>query len=307
VIAAVVVLAGGLAVYLMRNGGDDTKTKNGSNEQNPIVAIDAGPDQIAMADAVAEDITPDTSTGVAPVGDDVIKQLRFQCKQAIDAKRWPDLITCAESLKVHDQATGEKYYKQAHDEERYEAQMRKLAEALKTKDYKAAKAAFDAIGEDSVYRKDAKGQWDKLEDQGTAEVAAMLRSARRPDCKAYNDNLRKAKDDFPPTIISKAIKEVGCTPKAENPPPEKCDYDELFGKGQEAFSTNSWQAALQAYEAAYRCKPDSQALKLTVAAACRAKNIGKARTYWNKMTQGMRDQVLSICVGAGVTADQLKP
>jgi pSer/pThr/pTyr-binding forkhead associated (FHA) protein len=307
VIAAVVVLAGGLAVYLMRNGGDDTKTKKGSNDENPIVAIDAGPDQVAMADAVAEDITPDTSTGVAPVGDDVIKQLNFQCKQAVDAKRWDDLLTCSDSLKAHDKPASEKYYKQAHAELSNRTQADKLAAAAKTRDYKAAKTAFDAIGEDSVYRKDAKGQWDKLEDDGTTTVAAMLRNAKKPDCKAYNDSLRKAKDDFPPTIISKAVKEVGCTPKAENPPPEKCNYDELFGKGQEAFSTNSWQAALQAYEAAYRCKPDSQALKLTVAAACRAKNIGKARTYWNKMTQGMRDQVLSICVGAGVTADQLKP
>lgn len=312
VIAAIVVLAGGLAVFLMRNGGDDNKTKkSGSNDE--VVVIDAGDKvvQTTVVDAKDEEIeiTPDTSAGSVnpPPGDDVIKQLNLQCKQALEAKRWDDLITCSENLKTHDKVAGDKYYKQAHEELNNRLQFDKLATAVKAKSFKPAKQALDAIGEDSVYRKDAESLWKPLEKEGVTTVAAMLRSARRPDCKAYNDNLRSAKDDFPPSVVTLAVKEVGCTPKAENPPPEKCNFDELFAKGQDAYGSNNFSAALTGYEAAYRCRPDAQALKLSFAAACRAKNLGKAKQFWGKMSQNMRDQVLSICVSAGFTADQLKP
>jgi hypothetical protein len=90
-----------------------------------------------------------------------------------------------------------------------------------------------------------------------------------------------------------------------SPPKTVCDYDELFGKGQEAFSTNNWSAAFVAYEAAYKCKADAQALKLTVASACRTKNLTNSRLYWAKLTQSQKEQVGSICTGAGITLDEL--
>jgi hypothetical protein len=84
-----------------------------------------------------------------------------------------------------------------------------------------------------------------------------------------------------------------------------CDFDALFARGQEAFSTSAWSEALVAYDAAYKCRPDAQALQLVFAAACRAKNVPKAKLYWAKLNQSRRDQLATLCVAAGITVETL--
>jgi hypothetical protein len=40
-------------------------------------------------------------------------------------------------------------------------------------------------------------------------------------------------------------------------------------------------------------------------AACKGKNAGRAKAYWKKFSQKMKDDVQTICMNAGISVDQL--
>ena len=84
------------------------------------------------------------------------------------------------------------------------------------------------------------------------------------------------------------------------------DIEKLDTRGKEAFSGGRAAEALAAFEISYACKPSEMTAKLVVASACKAKHIGKARSYWKKLTQGSRDQVAALCGANGFFVDDLE-
>jgi hypothetical protein len=171
----------------------------------------------------------------------------------------------------------------------YDALFTKGQEAFSTNNWSAAFAAYEA-----AYKCKADAQALEL------TVASACRTKNLTNSRLYWSKLTQSQKDQVGGICLGA----GITLDELNAP--SCDYDELFSKGQDAFSTNQWSQALASYEAAYQCRADQQALKLAIASACRARNVPKARTYWAKLSQAGQDQVLSICVAVGITAEQLE-
>jgi hypothetical protein len=79
----------------------------------------------------------------------------------------------------------------------------------------------------------------------------------------------------------------------------------MFAKGRELYGNGDNSGALSLFEAAYKCQPNGNTLKLMFAAACRAGAVGKAKLIWKKLSSATKDATLSICVGAGITLDVL--
>jgi hypothetical protein len=49
----------------------------------------------------------------------------------------------------------------------------------------------------------------------------------------------------------------------------------------------------------------AQITKLGFLAACKAKNADKARKFWKRLTSSEQTGYVAICVGQGITRDQL--
>jgi pSer/pThr/pTyr-binding forkhead associated (FHA) protein len=315
-LAVAVVVA--IVLFVVMKGGNEKKTKNGSNdmvaEADAGTAVAMGPDSTAAVD----EIDAGTS-GVAPIDTNDATSLR--CREAADKRQWANLIACAEELRKADKDKGDALYKIGHDEQRAEVIFRDFEKAVTTeKSIKKAKEKLDAISAESVYKKDAQAKYDKMHGDAIAELTGRANRAKK-DCKDYNTLMRQeASSGTPKDIIDEVKDKVTCTtvaakdpppkdPPPKDPPPkdppEKCNAEELIAKGREAFTGARYSDALTAYDAAYRCKSDANTMKLVFASACRAGAVGKAKSLWKKMPQAMKDATLSFCVGAGITVEKL--
>ncbi len=74
-----------------------------------------------------------------------------------------------------------------------------------------------------------------------------------------------------------------------------CDADALAAKGQDHLQTGMDAAALAAFEASMKCRPDEGLLRLAFMAACRSKNEVKAKYYWSKVPPATSDGLRAIC------------
>jgi hypothetical protein len=92
---------------------------------------------------------------------------------------------------------------------------------------------------------------------------------------------------------------------AESPPPKDCDPVKPKQEGLEAFARHQNKDALASFEKAYMCKSDANTLKLMFASACKLKDLAKARSYWKRLPQSMKDTLIQFCVREGITSDQL--
>jgi len=72
-----------------------------------------------------------------------------------------------------------------------------------------------------------------------------------------------------------------------------CDaYEQV---GQERLASGQPWEALADFEAANACGPSLKRLKLTVLAACRARNEGKAKKYFARLPDRDKQQMAQIC------------
>jgi hypothetical protein len=77
--------------------------------------------------------------------------------------------------------------------------------------------------------------------------------------------------------------------------PEKCDADALRDKGQDHLESGMDAAALAAFEASMKCRPDAGLLRLAFMAACRSKNAAKAKYYFPKLPAATTTGIVQIC------------
>ena len=82
-----------------------------------------------------------------------------------------------------------------------------------------------------------------------------------------------------------------------------CDAAKLKAKGDDHFQAGMDAAALAAYEAALRCKPDPAVIKLAYMAACRSKNERKAKAYFGKLPAAERSALAQVCIRNGISPD----
>ena len=300
VAVGVIALSSSIAFLVMR--GDRVAARSTAK----VVA-----DASIEVDAAAVVTAPDAPPVIEAPADDVVSRLRLVCAEANDAKRWPDLVACAEQLREHDAETGDRLWKLAHAEQRAEAQRRSLDAAIAERRVKAARTALDAITRDSVYWKDAEADYARLAADTMNELVVQARRASAPGCKAYDKLVARWQQTFPRELVEQVRREAPCdggVAKAPEPavdPAKACDFEDLLAKGQEQFSANNNAAALVHYEAAYKCGGGADALKFVFASACKAKNTAKAKVYWKRLSKNMKDSLISFCVSNGISIDVL--
>ncbi len=79
------------------------------------------------------------------------------------------------------------------------------------------------------------------------------------------------------------------------------DADALRQKGEDHLQTGMDAAALAAFEASMKCRPDGALMRFAFMAACRSKNAGKAKYYYPKLPAATTTGIVQICVRNGIT------
>jgi hypothetical protein len=165
-------------------------------------------------------------------------------------------------------------------------------------DLNAARSAFDAIGDDSVYKTDAKEAFLPAESQLVDDYEERAKSAaNEKDCK----QVRKIVTEARKLGVEAKAKAVKCTepeastkpggnnvatmrtmpPPPPTTPPPSCNAQALQAEGVKQLDTDP-NAALATFETAYGCNPTLQLAGLAFLAACRSKNAEKAKFYVNR-------------------------
>jgi len=339
-IALGVLLLGGIGVYFaMKGSGSKTETvnngsgsgtnsviENGSGSdtkvavQDPVVPEDAATVAVVEIDAATAAVTPNPNNTTTNASDDV----KIECLKLAADKKWPDVVTCTDRLATSDPATSKSLRAKAVMENKADTAQRKVTDALKEKKYVTAKAELDKIPADSVYRTDAKAAYDSAVADAATDVAEQARAlAADRKCTEFDRLVAKAGREG--TDIK--LGNTRCKPDAvavknppnptngnptgkdpnngsgtvQTPPPAACDADALRDKGQDHLQTGMDAAALAAFEASMKCRPDAGLLRLAFMAACRSKNASKAKYYYPKLPTATTTGIVQICVRNGIT------
>ena len=214
------------------------------------------------ADPAVVTVVPADAAAVAPDAAVVVPvvvaldDVKIDCLKLAADKRWADLVSCTDRLASADPETARSLRAKAVLENKAETAAKRLADAIGAKQLKLAKAELDKIPNDSVYRAVAVSRY----------AAAAPEPARTP------------------TVVAK--------------PPDTsggCDADALRDKGQDHLQSGMDAAALAAFEASMKCRPDAGLLRLAFIAACRSKNAAKAKYYYPKLPTATTTGIVQIC------------
>ena len=260
--AGVIVLGVLLGIVCTRTGGS-------SDQQTAAVPSPPPPADAAAVVAVAPDAAvaiPTVTTPDAALAPPTVDDVRIECLKLAADKKWPDLVVCTDRLAATDPSMAKSLRAKAVMENKADTSARKVTAALAESKLATAKAELDTIPNDSVYHSETKAAYDAAAD------AARPREANR--------NTRSS------VTVAK-------TP--DQPPPVACDADALRDKGQDHLQTGMDAAALAAFEASMKCRPDAGLLRLAFMAACRSRNVAKARYYYPRLPTATTAGIVQIC------------
>jgi hypothetical protein len=88
--------------------------------------------------------------------------------------------------------------------------------------------------------------------------------------------------------------------ETERPATPACDADALRQKGEDHLQTGMDAAALAAFEASMKCRPDAALMRFAFMAACRSKNAAKAKAYFPRLPPGTTTGIAAICTRNGI-------
>jgi hypothetical protein len=126
--------------------------------------------------------------------------------------------------------------------------------ALRDGALKRAKAEIDQVWSGSAGYASVKRAYDTVEAQEIGALATQLKGVKDATCEAYNRLLATHRALDPPRIAVEAAGRVEC--KAS----PKCNADALEARARALFNQNRYTFALEAYDAAYACKPAQKLL-----------------------------------------------
>ncbi|MDX2090299.1 MAG: FHA domain-containing protein [Kofleriaceae bacterium] len=330
VILGVVVL-GGIGAFMVMKGGDDKpkveagKDPGSTNEtggttggSNAVVANNNNTtnNNSGGSNEVVAPPAPDAAPAVA-TNNTVESDVKLECLRFKADKNWTGLEDCTNRLSATDAATAKSLRATAISENKAETTLRNLKDALKRSDIKSARNAFNGIPDDSVYKQEAKELFLPAESELTRiyEDKAKTAAAEK-NCKQVEKIVAEARK----LGVDAQAKLVKCTEAVASskpngtgsgsgntttnggsttPPPSGCDAAALQAKGEDLLQTGMDAAALSQLEAAYRCKPEANLLRLSFLAACRSKNAAKAKLYYSKIPNAPTS-ITQICVRNGI-------
>jgi hypothetical protein len=199
--------------------------------------------------------------------------------------------------------------------------MASLDSALSAKNFKSAHSELEKIGKDSVYRNDAKARYEEViaplekDAYDRAKSAAADKNCKLVDkiqrdanAKGTGDRAASVKCDSgttvavkPPNTTNGSGSGSAQTTVKPNPPASDCDAAALKAKGDDHLQTGMDAAALAAFEASMKCKPDGSLVRLAFMAACRSRNAPKAKIYYGKMPRNDATAgIAQICIRNGI-------
>jgi pSer/pThr/pTyr-binding forkhead associated (FHA) protein len=318
------VLAGGGAAFFILGkkdtGGGKTEgsgteivgTQPGSNTETPTGSGEAsGVAMVQPADAAV--VTPDDEGG----------RIKVECLQDITDKKWGDATNCAERLSQYDAPKAKELKAKAAQELTNEMTVGKVDQAVRDQDLTVAKKQLKEIEPDSVYRKDAEKKVDDLQAKIVGEFTQKAEAANKAKrCADVDKLISQARGAYGASVADE-LTQYKCTVVAEHPvehpvehphqgsatasPPASCDGQELMDKGSSYIGAGQYAAAISSLEQASTCKGanTAQITKLGFLAACKAKNLEKARKFWKRLTSNEQTGYIAICVGQGITRDKL--
>ncbi|MFT3694789.1 MAG: FHA domain-containing protein [Kofleriaceae bacterium] len=336
IVLAIVVIGAVGAFFAFKGGGG-----GGTNGSNNNVGSGSGSDgtQIAMVGSgsngsgIVPDLTPDAAVAVASTDDCATR--------AIQEKRWDNLNDCTDS----DPAKVKAWKDQAHAEQKNKNTFEELGSQLKNGAWANAKKQLDAVPPNSVYRKDAEDLWNTAADKNKEKWKNTVASATGDDrCKTIDLAIKQA--DKEGSEFGDAIRNQKCATQqvAVRPPPPPpddctkdmkndsaackkqfcathgdaakcqpvvatapCDPTAQVDAGTAAEGRGDHLGALQSYESALKCKPDSHTTQLAFMAACNGSNVPGARRHWKHLTQEAKNRLITMCLRAHIdqaTLDQ---
>jgi serine/threonine protein kinase len=273
-----------LVVFVVMRRGSKPLTPPPPKPVPVVVVVDAGIDA-----AVVVVIVPDAA--------EIDDRLLGQCFAERDARRWSELIACAERLRPVDKLAGDDLYRQGHAELQAEATLRALTTAMRDGSMKRARMELDVISEDSVYRLEATKLYADAASQAVDRLAARLRQTK--SCKEHEKLLTSFAKAVPADIVNTAATAAPCNTSPQ--PLQECNADVLMERGSDALASQDAPAATKYFEAAYKCRPSIDAFKRVALMACKTKNILRVQALFKKTADvNLRDFIKSTCANNGV-------
>ncbi|HET9625941.1 MAG TPA: FHA domain-containing protein [Kofleriaceae bacterium] len=167
VIAAVLVVAAGLVVYMMRSGGDKpskegTATPGSASGATDVAAAPPTPDAaVDEANGAAHPAVATTDHAVSPDGQAGKKH--NECVELRAAKKWQDLLDCGKALTQLGGAKGDEFQKVAQAETKNERVAHDINTKIGNGALRDAQAALKAFPSDSVYFHDLNESFEKAD------------------------------------------------------------------------------------------------------------------------------------------------
>jgi pSer/pThr/pTyr-binding forkhead associated (FHA) protein/tetratricopeptide (TPR) repeat protein len=328
----VLLVAGGTAAFFILNKKDTSAGKSeGSGSNVEVVGTQPGSGSAenggsGEASGVAMVQTPDAAV-VSP--DDEGGRIKVECLQDITDKKWTDATSCAERLAQYDAPKAKELKTKAAQEMANEITVGKLDQAIRDQDFTQATRYLKDIEADSVYRKDSQQKVDDLKNKLVGELKQRAEAANRAKrCDDVDKLISQARQSYGAAVADE-LAQYKCTVVATNPggndhpggdhgshsgsatntppPPASCDGQELMDKGSSYIGAGQYAAAIAALKQASTCKGANMAqiTKLGFLASCKAKDVDNARRFWKRLTSNEQTGYVAICVGQGITRDQL--
>jgi pSer/pThr/pTyr-binding forkhead associated (FHA) protein len=233
ILAAIVVLGAGVAIYTTMHGGSDRadKPKDGSEilapgpGTNGLVAPDAGDTAVAVEPPTVHPTIPTAEPAIdaarpavagsaaASAGkDDDKSQKAGKCIELQAAKDWQGLVDCAKALEGLGATDKAKAFSAvAVREQSNELKANSVRQALRERNLRDAQTTLAEIGEASVYYKSLSDALAKAE---ATAIEASLRKANgfaaSHDCASLRTQYKQLSQSSSPRVAA-AIAQVKCT------------------------------------------------------------------------------------------------
>jgi serine/threonine protein kinase len=217
----------------------------------------------AVAMAPDAPVEPSTVDAAAPVVDTTADDLALRCTKLRADRKWTELLDCGDELAKTEPAKGREFRDVAIAENKAESALRRLSDTTTKNDAELARKVLATIPESSVFRREA------------TDLVALIEQRTSTKSVTSPDKPDEATAD--------------------------CDFTALKDKGDDYLNNGKDVAALSQFEAALRCKYDSEIVKKAFLAACRSKSAAKAKLYFSKLPANMTNNYTQICLRFGIS------
>lgn len=332
-----VLLLGGIGVFFAMKNGDDKKpdtdivqpgsgtngiNDTGSGDGSQVAVVATGSDGSDAIEIGSDNtMTPDAGPAVTTNTNNGAEDLKLECSKYAADREWAKLEDCGSRLASADPTRSKEFRSKAVAETKADVLKRSVEAKIAKADFRGARTDLDKISKDSVYRTDAAKAYENAANAAEEDYFARARTlAADKNCK----DVAKLQKEAAEKGVGDKARGVRCQTEVAvkpNPNPNNnntttnpgtgsnttttvakpdCDADSQRQKGDDHLSTGMDAAALAAFEASMRCRPDASLFKKAFLAACRSKNASRAKYFYSKLPAGQAGSLAQMCIRVGI-------